>query len=47
MASPVIANWIKQVLNNLIHEDQKGFLSVRFIGDNIRLVYNVLFETKK
>lgn len=46
MASSVIANRLKSVLNKLIHEDQKGFISGRFIGENIRTIYDILFETK-
>lgn len=46
IASSVIANRLKLVLHNLIHEDQKGFISGRFIGENIRLIYDILFETK-
>ena len=46
MASSVIASRIKNVLNKLIHEDQKGFISGRFIGENIRLIYDVLFEVR-
>ena len=46
MASAVISNRLKLVLRNLIHEDQKGFIAGRFIGENIRLIYDVLFETK-
>ena len=46
MASAVISNRLKSVLQNLIHEDQKGFISGRFIGVNIRLIYDVLFKTK-
>ena len=46
MASAVISNRFKLVLHNLIHEDQKGFIAGRFIGENIRLIYDVLFETK-
>ena len=46
MASAVISNRLKLVLHNLIHEGQKGFIAGRFIGENIRLIYDVLFETK-
>ena len=45
-ASAAIANRLKLTLDNLIHENQKGFISGRFIGENIRLIYDVLFETK-
>ena len=47
LASSVIANRLKTVLNRIINEDQKGFISGRFIGENIRLIYDVLFETKE
>ena len=46
MVSAVIANQLKSTLDNLTHENQKGFISGRFIGENIRLIYDVLFETK-
>ena len=46
LASSVIANRMKTVLDSLIHEDQKGFISGRCISENIRLIYDVLFETK-
>ena len=46
MASAVIANQLKSSLDELIHENQKGFISGRFIGENIRLIYDALFETK-
>ena len=47
LASLVIANRIKTQLSSLIHEDLKGFTAVRYIGENIRLIYDILFETKK
>ena len=47
MASAVIANRIKTVLNKIICEEQKGFISGRFIGENIRTIYDILFEAKK
>lgn len=46
MASSVIANRLKNVLDTIIHEDQKGFISGRFLGENVRLIYDVLYETK-
>ena len=42
-----MTNRIKTVLNKLIREDQKGFLSGRYIGENIRIIYDVLFETQR
>ena len=47
LASSVIAGRIKSVLKNLIHDDQKGLISGRFIGENIKLIYDILFETKQ
>ena len=47
LASSVIASRLKNVLHKLIHEDQKGFIAGRFIGENIRLIYGILFETKQ
>ena len=45
--SSVIANRLKAVLNKLINNNQKGFISGRYIGENIRTVYDILFETKQ
>ena len=33
LASPVIANRVKQTLQDIIHENQKGFIAGRFIGE--------------
>ena len=38
IAATAIANRFKQVLPNLIDNDQTGFLKGRFIGENIRLI---------
>ena len=46
LASSVIANRLKLTLDKLINGDQKGFISGRFIGENVRLMYDILFETK-
>jgi hypothetical protein len=46
LASSVIANRLKKILNEIIHNDQKGFIAGRFIGENLRLVYDILFESK-
>jgi hypothetical protein len=42
IAFACIANRTKNVLDFLIHENQKGFLKGRFIGENTRMVYDVL-----
>ena len=43
--SACIANRLKTVLDYLIHENQKGLLKGRFIGENTRLIYDVLHTT--
>ena len=45
IASAVIANRLKTVLPSIINECQKGFLKGRYIGENIRLIYDLLFYT--
>ena len=47
MASSVIASRLKSFLPKLIHEDQKGFISGRCISENVRLIYDILFEAKQ
>ena len=46
LAFSVIANRLKTILDQVVHEDQKGFISGRFIGENIRLIHDILYETK-
>ena len=45
IASSCIANRIKKTLSILIHESQKGFMPGRFIGENIRLLYDIMMYT--
>lgn len=42
MSSGCIANRIKNILPKIINEDQTGFIKNRFIGDNIRLTYDMI-----
>ena len=42
IASGVIANRIKNVLPNIISETQTGFLKNRFIGENTRILFDII-----
>ena len=42
IGSSCIANRIKQVLPSLISEDQTGFMANRYMGDNIRLICDLI-----
>ena len=45
--SATIANRFKKVLPSIISETQKGFLKGRFIGENTRLIYDVMTEAEE
>ena len=47
IGSAAIANRIKTVLPELINEDQTGFMSGRYIGDNLRLIYDMIAYLKE
>ena len=42
--SGILAQRLKKVLPKVIGETQKGFLRDRYIGKNIRLVYDIMLE---
>ena len=46
IASACIANRLKTILPKIIHESQTGFLKGRYIGENIRLLYDTLLYTE-
>ena len=46
LASACISERLKRVLPTIINDDQKGFLKGRYIGENIRLMYDVLMYTQ-
>ena len=45
IASSCIAERIKTTLTSLISDDQTGFISGRYIGENTRLIYDILHIT--
>ena len=47
IASASIANRIKTVLPSIISDDQKGFMKGRYIGENIRKIYDLMQYTEK
>ena len=47
IGSAATANRIKTMLPELINEDQTGFISGRYIGDNLRLRYDMIAYLKK
>ena len=47
LASACIANRLKLVLPSIISHDQTGFLSGRYIGENIRTIYDLMAYSEK
>ena len=45
--SSAVANRLKTVLDKLVSKTQTGFISGRYIGESIRLVYDLLHYTEK
>ena len=47
IASKAIAKRIEPLLPSLMHADQTGFVKGRYIGENIRLISDVIEQTRK
>ena len=46
IATGCIANRIKTVLDKIISKDQTGFIKGRYIGENTRLIYDIMQYTE-
>jgi hypothetical protein len=47
IGSGVIANRLKLYMNKLISNDQTGFIKGRYIGENTRLIYDIMHYTEE
>ena len=47
IASKVIAKRMESFLPRLVHSDQTGFVKDRYIGENIRLISDIMEQTRK
>ena len=46
IAAASVANRLKLMLPKIVHSDQKGFMKGRYVGENIRLLFDVLLYTE-
>ena len=46
LISKLVNNRMKRFLKTLIHSDQSGFVKGRYIGDNIRLLFDIIDYTE-
>jgi len=46
IASKAIARRIEPMLSKLVHPDQTGFIKGRYIGENIRLISDIMEQTQ-
>ena len=42
IATKVIANRVKHVITKIIHNSQTGFIKGRYLGENIRLLFEII-----
>ena len=47
MITEALALRLRNIIQPLINEDQTGFLRGRFIGKNVRMIIDILNETKE
>ena len=45
--SACLVNRMKFKLNKLVHNDQKGFMTAKYYGENIRMIYYIINHTEK
>ena len=38
---------MKTILNDLVHNDQKGFMAGKYLGENIRMIYDIINHKEK
>ena len=47
IATKAIANRVKQVITKIINNSQTGFIKGRYIGENIRLLFEIIDNTEE